>query len=263
MSLLLLTSSAIVFVSFMLTGIVQSLRSKVKVGFLSTFLAFCATTLAVLGITLNETLETPIPLVLPVLIASAVVLVVSLILVALDRRQENYVPRYSRGLLGVGAAIVVAILGLLTPVLSNIFSSDLAPTPDFEAIAAQSTTVPEDVTPTNPNTTPTETEVASPTVTRTPSPEPSVTATRRGFEVPSETPTPTVSFVCEATVGANLNLRPSPSTDTEVIGIIPFEARVPLFAVTDNAEWWQTEFEDEIGWVSAEFLVLDDDCISD
>lgn len=118
-------------------------------------------------------------------------------------------------------------------------------------------------TPTQPSTatpTPTVTPSLTPTFTRTPRPTETPTPTRQGFVTRTPSPSPTLPDPCLATVDFNLNMRAEPSTDADVITVIPFGTAVSVFAASEDRTWWLVSYEGETGWVDGEFITRTASC---
>ena len=55
---------------------------------------------------------------------------------------------------------------------------------------------------------------------------------------------------------ANLHLRIRPNASTESLNLVPSGTRLLVDGVTSNGEWYKVTYEDEQGWVSANYLLL-------
>lgn len=109
--------------------------------------------------------------------------------------------------------------------------------------------------------TPTVTNTATPTVTRTPRPTLSPTATRERFVTSTPTLTATLPNPCLAIADFNVNMRDFPDlVESEVLITIPFESVITIFAPNDDRTWWFGQYENETGWLSAEFISLNTAC---
>jgi len=66
------------------------------------------------------------------------------------------------------------------------------------------------------------------------------------------------AYVAEVMVDAdaNLNLRRTASDQAEVVARIPGGTRLIIDGRTDDAEWLQTTFENQVGWVASAFVSL-------
>lgn len=108
-----------------------------------------------------------------------------------------------------------------------------------------------------PTITPTYTpsRTPTPTVTRTPRPTESSTPTRVRFVTDTPTATATLPNPCIATTSFNVNMRDFPDLeDTEVLIVIPFETVITVFAPNEDGTWWYAQYENEVGWISDEFI---------
>ena len=56
--------------------------------------------------------------------------------------------------------------------------------------------------------------------------------------------------------GANLNLRRTPDAQSEVIARIPSGTRVIITGRTADAGWLETTFENQQGWIAADFVII-------
>ncbi|MCP4424524.1 MAG: DUF389 domain-containing protein [Chloroflexi bacterium] len=128
-----------------------------------------------------------------------------------------------------------------TPMPTSTFTPGPAPT-------AMPTFTP---TPT-PTPTPTDTATPQPTDTATPAPTDTLTPT------PTDTPIPTPTRETAVIISPyGLNLRAEPGRDAEILAFLATDTAVFLLdgqETADNIAWRQIEVNDQIGWVSAEFL---------
>ena len=115
-----------------------------------------------------------------------------------------------------------------------------------------------------PGPTPTMTPTATATPTTIPSPTatatvlPTATPTSTPTETPTPTPTPTatpVTAVVDYIYG--LNMRAEPGTASDLLTFLPFETVVVVLdgrETNDGRTWQQVQFDEQIGWVVADFL---------
>lgn len=54
----------------------------------------------------------------------------------------------------------------------------------------------------------------------------------------------------------NLNLRAGPTTNADVLTVIPYQMELPALARTADSAWIQTEYQEYSGWVSRRYLVV-------
>lgn len=267
LSLNLAVAAAVALALFVIIGFIQAIREKTQVGCLSNFLVFIALAASIASavlITLGNEQDSPVPLI--ILGSVVVLLVLSIIIYVLERRGEQFKRLYSRGLLGIGVGIIIAVGFFFTLfVPSAVFPLPTA-TPIVAGIqeSQDSTAIAGNIVPTQQaNTTATPRATYTPTQTYTPLPPPSPTRTRRAYVPPTITLTPEeeqVSENCDARVTVNLNVRAEPTTDADIVAIIPEDTFVRIVARNDDGNWWRTEFQGEQGWVSGDFLELDPIC---
>ncbi|QPC81306.1 SH3 domain-containing protein [Phototrophicus methaneseepsis] len=61
---------------------------------------------------------------------------------------------------------------------------------------------------------------------------------------------------CSGIVQNNLNLRTEPGMNQTLILTIPYNTYVPVYAASEDAAWLQVDYDGNIGWVSADYIVL-------
>lgn len=200
---------------------------------------------------------TPSPLVV-LTGASVFGLVFGLVVFALERRNEAFLSSQSHGLLVLGLAAFTGVLVLFVPVLPSQFWPQES---QILAEAVPNTVLPVTIAPSStprPSSTPTlvpsPTELPSPTGTLTP------TATREPFSTRTPTPTATITGVCSAIVDYNLNLRTVASPESNVISVIPYSTIVDVGGRSHDGEWYFVEYNDQWGWVLAEYVSAEPSC---
>lgn len=254
MELVLIAAAALFALLYSLNGLIQTARGREKLGWWATLLAFLVTVLAVAALARDALLETPDPLVrTSALIVAGVLLLVSLIVLVLELRRPERRLLQSRGILGMGAAVLILVwAALMNPVLNLVQMqiATLTPPPTEVAVA-------ESATPTLSPTatlTATPTATATPTLTRTPRPTFTPTETIQLFATTTPTASPTLPTPCLVAVDFNLNFRIVPESDADVLAVIPFDTNVPAFGRSADSGWWYVEYEGEFGWVDAQFV---------
>ncbi len=376
MDLLLLTVGGVFALLFVLNNLFQILRGKTDLRFWGTVLAFLVLVVTLLALIQSYTSPAPLPLIATGVLGIAVLVIVTgiiFLLIEIFRPERKL--RQSRGILGIGVGILLAVSTVTVPLISAFFSVPLADPAqiaaanvDEAALAAQqdirsytnliqsasqevgvesedllleltgeqtlnalvagqggdtalvltnalgmtreqvqaliadgsiprlqgtlmlanleadlqtklntritssqietlapiilATDTPTP-TPTEPATAtpiPTETPTLTPTLTRTPRPTETPTPTRLGFVTRTPIPSPTLPDPCLATVDFNLNVRAEPSTDTELVTVIPFGTAVSVFASNEDRTWWLVSYEGETGWVDGEFITRTASC---
>jgi uncharacterized protein YgiM (DUF1202 family)/type II secretory pathway pseudopilin PulG len=110
---------------------------------------------------------------------------------------------------------------------------------------------------TSPTATPTLAPTLPPTPTLTDTPEPSPTAlpptptiepATATLAPPTATPIPPI-----ATMKIIVNVRSGPGASYPLIGKLKKGDRRPILGKSDDSKWWQIPFENQLGWVAADF----------
>jgi uncharacterized protein YraI len=70
-------------------------------------------------------------------------------------------------------------------------------------------------------------------------------------------PQPPKETAFTAFTRTEVNLRPVPTVQSERILIIPQNITVPIVGRTVRGDWWQVNYRGTVGWVSAEFAVIE------
>lgn len=68
--------------------------------------------------------------------------------------------------------------------------------------------------------------------------------------------------VCRALTTLNLNFRAQPSTSSTVITVLPGGTLAPVVARLGDNSWWKITFNNQNGWVSAQFTTLSGNCLN-
>lgn len=263
-SLILVVAGALFGVLFFLNALLQSIRGRLEVGFVATLFAFIAVVAPLVGVALNALASEPNQLVtLGGLAVSGGFGVLSLLVLLIDLPRQKHQFIKSRGLMGIGSSLLLALGVFFAPVLA----SDIFPQPDVEPISisiiltnqAEPTTNPN-ITPLPPTQTPTPTHTFTPTLTRTPRPTFTPSETREQFASRTPTFTPTVPNPCLIQIEYNLNVRSGPSYDDDVLTTIPFGTNVSSVGHDGEQEWWFVTYEGVTGWVNQEFITLSFAC---
>lgn len=265
MALLLMAAGGIFALFYIINAIIQIVRQKTRIGFVQTWLAFLVVLLPVLGLVNNTLSEDPIPLGRTLALGTAAGLIVlSLILMLVELRRPERL-KQSRGVLGIGAGVLVAISTFSVPAIADYAFAAVQPTltPLMVAAgsAAENTSEPGEESATfTPSRTPTPTATATSTPTRRPTAVATATATRYQFVTRTPLPTLTLPSPCLALANFNLNLRAQPEADADVLATIPFNNTIALFGRSSDSVWWFGEYEGTSGWVKGEFLALSTSC---
>jgi hypothetical protein len=260
---LLLAAAAVLFAAlYILNALARTFARSAKIGFWETLLIFLAVLISLAALIANSTDALPSEFVQQVvLIAAGILAILSLPIILLEfRRKQAW--NASRGLLGIGAGLMVVLATFVIVPFT---------TPYFFPPATATTTNTPIGTPPPPTNTPTSTSTSTatrtptltmtPTYTRTPRPTPTPTDTRIPA-VPSRTPRPTETPInpCVAQVANNLNLRTEPRTDAELLTTIPFDTSLAIFGRNEDSTWWFVAYEGQEGWVLGEFLLVTEPC---
>jgi len=261
-SLILLAAGSSFAVFFVLNNVIQTLRRNGKIGFWDIQLTFLVTLVIAAAVMINYWDDAPDPQIDAwVLIAGAALAGISLLLMGIEVFRPQRL-KGSRGLLGVFSGFLIALSSVGVPFVAAYFTLEDQPTPTqvVQAASTQETTTEiseteesaASPTPTLTDEQPTRTSTARPSNTPTPS------RTRFQFttRTPAPTLTPTEAVICQATVTNNLRLRSEPSQDAETLLTIPADSVIFLRGRNEDSLWWQTEFDDQAGWVLGQYLLL-------
>jgi hypothetical protein len=131
----------------------------------------------------------------------------------------------------------------------------LTPTPTFTLTFTPGPTPTPTVTSTlTPTPLATETATATFLPTETPSPTPTITPTHTPSATPTATPRTAV-----VTYPFGTNLRAEPNVSSEILAVLPVDTAVILLdgvEAFDGFLWQEVLVDGQIGWLSAEFLVV-------
>ncbi len=132
---MLLSLFGVVFsILFVLNNLLKTLFKRQRIGFLDLLLAFLSALLFVVALVLAELGDGREPLITTMMmVAGAVMLVVSLLLLIPEARREQKL-RGSRGLLGLGVAVLVLITTFTLPFTASFFEI-AAPAPVVAAVS--------------------------------------------------------------------------------------------------------------------------------
>lgn len=260
--LLLIAVGALFALLYGLNALLQVIRRTPKVGRFALYLAALALALPLVAWVRQASTDQPEALVQPALlvIAAGLGLFSLIALIGEITRPERL--SGSRGVLGLGVALLLALSTFSIPVARQTILAQLPPTPTLPVIAlAQVVDGPTSTV--TPSRTPFPTFTPSPT--RTPRPmTATVNATATPIQFPTRTPVPTATLPtpCVANTQFNVNLRAEPSTEADLVRTIPFGTSVLVYARNEASTWWFTEIDGQRGWLLGEFLVLSPACTS-
>jgi hypothetical protein len=265
--MLLAASGALFALVFVVLAFARTFGKQYKTQFGDTLMLFLAALLplgALVQSQLDQTNGTTDTLTTPSLWVvygiAALLLVGGLVLIALEFRRPEIGLKGSRGVLGVGAAVLLLVATFSVP----FTGAALNPPPTPTATATPQGTPPP----------PTATATATATATITPSPTSTATVTNTSTPRPTDTPFPTIERLvtrtpsptvtaanpCVAVVTNNLNLRAEPNRDAAILATIPFNTTVTLFSRDRDSVWFLAEYEGQTGWILGEFLNRSTSC---
>jgi hypothetical protein len=256
--LLLIVSGGVFALLYGLNALLQALRRPPKLGRFALYLAALALALPIVALLRLASAPQPEPLALPALLVIAAGLgILSLVaLIGEVIRPERL--NGSRGVLGLGVALLLALSTVTIPVTRQAILAQLPPTPTLPVLSlAQLQGGPTNTL--TPSRTPFPTY--TPSLTRTPRPvTATVTATPLLFPSRTPAPTDTLPAPCIATTQYNVNLRAEPDTESALVATLPFGLSVMLYGRTTDSGWWYTEVEGQRGWLKGEFVVVSPAC---
>ncbi len=273
-ALLLLAAGGLFALLFVLNALIHTIRRTERIGFRDTLLAFLVTLVLLAALLANAMSEAPLPLVQNGAMGIALVLLGLSVLIALGELRRPQRLRQSRGVFGVGAALLVTISTFTIPLVQSNFElaaqAGIATPPATgggqqsgpQASAASDTAATQTNTPARtatsvpPTRAPSATRTPEPTSTATATPTSSPTATR----VPA-TPTPAPTLVdCRLVTSYNVNMRAAPDIAADVLLTIPFNTSVSASGRNQDSTWWLVSYEGQTGWVSNDYVVAGESC---
>jgi uncharacterized protein YgiM (DUF1202 family) len=146
--------------------------------------------------------------------------------------------------IGLIGAVIVAVIGLGQPIVTELARSLFAPTPTSVAVAPTYTPTP------TATTTSTSTPTSMPALTPTSTATPTSTQTPTPRATPTDTPTPTHTPVPDAVVVAPLNLRSGPGTAYDIISTLSPGQTLTVTGRIADASWLQVNTDQmQEGWV--------------
>jgi len=284
MVLLLIIMGALFSLLFGINSILRAARGREKVSFFETLIAFLALVFPVLALVANNNAVQPLRLVNMAAIGMGVLVIVISVLTFLVERGKPARPMAQRrsvlavgiGLLLVAATFVVPVAAKLPSAAKNRNAAASAPAnaSNVNVVEVASPTAkPVEVTPTQ---TP---DVAlfqlSATPTRLASPMPTATntlfviaTTTQGTITEAGQATGTMQAAavqitgCTVVPRQNVNLRSGPATTFDLLLTIPFSTTLSASAKTKAGDWWYVTYENQNGWVSADYVNADNICKS-
>jgi len=261
----LLLAAASFALLYVVNAMIQTVRGRTRIGFIQTLLAFLAVLLPLAALIRDRQAVESVPLVRTIALGIAVGMVILNFLVMLLELRRPERLKGSRGLLGIGAGLLIVISAFSVPMTADYAFSLIPATPTPLVVLSsgddESTAEVGIARPTaTPTWTPSPTLASTPTATRRSQATPTLTATRFQFVTRTPQPTATLPDPCLALANYNVNLRASPEADAEVLSVISYNNTITLFGRNADSSWWYGEYEGEAGWVKGEFLALSASC---
>lgn len=282
MNALLLTAGGLLFaLLLLLNNVLKTASGAQRVGFIDLLLLFVTVSLLVLS-QVHNAIEAPpqLPGVPPLVTVpnlvrgAALALIVVGVLIMLPEARREQKLRGSRGVMTLWGGLLALITTFTAPVISTNFSFEpggitlVAADGSPIQTTAEATANPDEPTPTplTPSAAPTATATFTATPSRTPRPTLSPTPTREPIILASSTARPDqptaapAGASCLVETQFNLRLRAAPSRESDTLATIPFETSVTAFGRNTDSTWWYVEYEDERGWIDAEFTRASASC---
>lgn len=249
---ILLGASALFAALFALYSILRARRENEPIGLLEHLLAIIATIVLVVTLVFDSLQQAAVDNVEFTILGFGLLIGIIGLLILRNERRSETPPRQSRGWLGLGVSILVALAAIGIP----FFAQN---TPDVEAIEVA---IP---TPINAESPFADTSVAfdEPMPTQTPvellDVIPTPVMPRLYFLTP--TPMPENVVFCEGEVTVNANVRSYPAVARGNIDTVAVEGQaVTISGRTAETDWWYLEGEEVTGWVSADLVEFDEEC---
>jgi len=230
-------------------------------------LAGLAVALTFVGQTLNAAEDASL-YVAPVVGVAIVLMVAGLIFALVQRlrdREAGWNQSSGIALFGVGAFLALTLA--LAP-----FTVDLMPEAVHEytvvTLADQAQGQSQQMASVSAADVPTREQTSAPATTRqfaaTPLPTQYVSAspapTGSAPESPDDEMAEATASLCVGTVQNNLNLRSGPDVSYERILTIPYATLLTIHARNDDGGWLWVDYDETHGWVSADYVVLNESC---
>lgn len=199
---------------------------------------------------------------LPQLVIGAAVALVGVILLLLEQRRAKPGFNQSQGVLTIGVSALLLLSAVAGPTIASTLTRL---TQEAVATAQESTATSVAVQPTD---APVQqaavivTNTPVPTLTPAPAQVTLVDPLPTRYIYSTAVPTPTIvnESKCEGVTQNNLNLRSEPSAEGELVLTIPHSNDIPVYARNEDATWLYVTYSGDLGWVSADYVILNADC---
>ena len=272
-NLLLMMVAGIFALLYSVMGGIRAIKKNGTIGFIDLLLIFLIALLPLVAVVMDNQTSTEFSTIEVMSLWLGGALVVSGLVIALLELRRPQRLKQSRGILGMGAGILLLVMTLITFLTAHMEAqvaiaqlpmptATLSPektdavvvthTPTITATAPPSVTYTAMVT-----RTPIRLATSEPlatfllTPTRTPNPNQTPTA------IPN-TPAPIIP--CLIVMNFNVNLRETPTADGRIIISIPFETTVFGISRSEDSLWWEVEYENFRGWVFGEVVTVTSTC---
>ncbi|MDZ4672536.1 MAG: SH3 domain-containing protein [Phototrophicales bacterium] len=272
-NLLLMMVAGIFALLYSVMGGIRAIKKNGTIGFIDLLLIFLIALLPLVAVVMDNQTSTEFSTIEVMSLWLGGALVVSGLVIALLELRRPQRLKQSRGILGMGAGILLLVMTLITFLTARMEAQvAIAQLPMPTATLSVEKTDAVVVT-----HTPTITATAPPSVTytamvtRTPirlaTSEPLATflLTPTRTPNPNQTPTaipntPAPIIPCLIVMNFNVNLRETPTADGRIIISIPFETTVFGISRSEDSLWWEVEYENFRGWVFGEVVTVTSTC---
>lgn len=272
-NLLLMMVAGIFALLYSVMGGIRAIKKNGTIGFIDLLLIFLIALLPLVAVVMDNQPSTEFSTIEVMSLWLGGALVVSGLVIALLELRRPQRLKQSRGILGMGAGILLLVMTLIT-FLTARMEAQVAiaqlPMPTATLSLEKTDAVVVTHTPTITATAPLSATYTA-MVTRTPirlaTSEPLATflLTPTRTPNPNQTPTaipntPAPMIPCLIVMNFNVNLRETPTADGRIIISIPFETTVFGISRSEDSLWWEVEYENFRGWVFGEVVTVTSTC---
>ncbi len=272
-NLLLMMVAGIFALLYSVMGGIRAIKKNGTIGFIDLLLIFLIALLPLVAVVMDNQPSTEFSTIEVMSLWLGGALVVSGLVIALLELRRPQRLKQSRGILGMGAGILLLVMTLIT-FLTARMEAQVAiaqlPMPTATLFLEKTDAVVVTHTPTITATAPpsaTHTAMVTRTPIRLATSEPLATflLTPTRTPNPNQTPTaipntPAPIIPCLIVMNFNVNLRETPTADGRIIISIPFETTVFGISRSEDSLWWEVEYENFRGWVFGEVVTVTSTC---
>lgn len=272
-NLLLMMVAGIFALLYSVMGGIRAIKKNGTIGFIDLLLIFLIALLPLVAVVMDNQPSTEFSTIEVMSLWLGGALVVSGLVIALLELRRPQRLKQSRGILGMGAGILLLVMTLIT-FLTARMEAQVAiaqlPMPTATLSLEKTDAVVVTHTPTITATAPpsaTHTAMVTRTPIRLATSEPLATflLTPTRTPNPNQTPTaipntPAPMIPCLIVMNFNVNLRETPTADGRIIISIPFETTVFGISRSEDSLWWEVEYENFRGWVFGEVVTVTSTC---